>query len=229
MKKIKNFSKTWLYLISNQSAFQYKHLDRKHKPISVSVSSNLLQEPIFPCNKDPETLIVSFIETLEELASKSKAEILQKFSSIENAVKIRVNSIFEKLNARKNGSSSMFEFQYIKKEEINMSTHFLQIQINQLFYLKQHFEPYVSTLPVFGFNSGKTDLNLIKSYLLIYLLHKRDIQPIVIKKVNHFESFKFADVKFLDILKFLGGATLIDSLLKAYRTKETKGFPPLNG
>ena len=89
----------------------------KHDAISVSISSNLLQEPIFLCNKDPKTLIVSFIEALEDLASKSKAETLLNFSSIENAIKTRVNSIFEKLNERKNESTPMFEFQNIEEEE----------------------------------------------------------------------------------------------------------------
>ena len=67
-------------------------------------------------------------------------------------------------------------------------------------------------------------MNLIKSYLLPYLIHESDIQPTVIKKANHFASFKFGDVQFPDILKFLGGATSLDSLLKAYKTNETKGF-----
>ena len=140
----------------------------KHEPISVSISSNLLQEPIFLCNIDPKTLIVSFVEALEELASKSKAEMLQKISYIENAIETRVSSIFEKLNERKNESIPMFEFQNIEEEEeeIDMSTQFLQIQKNQLLELQQHFERYVNTSPVFGFNSGKYDLNLIKSYLL---------------------------------------------------------------
>ena len=198
----------------------------KHEPISVSISSNLLQEPIFLCNRDPKTLIVSFVEALEELASRSKAEMLQKFSSIENAIKNRVSSIFEKLIGRKDESTPMFEFQYIEEEEIDMSTQFLQIQKNQLLELQQHFEHYVSILPVFGFNSGKYDLNLIKSYLLPYLIHERDIQPTVINKANHFVSFKFGDVQFLDILNFLGGATSLDSFLKAYKTNETKGFFP---
>ena len=200
----------------------------KHEPISVSISSNLLQEPIFLCKKDPKTLIVSFVEALEELASKSKAEMLQKYSSIENAIKIRINSIFEKLIERKNESTPMFEFQNIEEEEeeIDMLTQFLQIQKNQLLKLQQHFERYVNTLPVFGFNSGKYDLNLIKSYLLPYLIHERDIQPTVIKKASHFGSFKFGDVQFLDILNFLGGATSLDSFLKAYKTNETKGFFP---
>ena len=96
----------------------------------MSISSNLLQEPIFFCNRDPKTLIVSFVEALEELASRSKAEMLQKFSSIENAIKNRVSSIFEKLNGRKDESTPMFEFQYIEEEEIDMSTQFLQIQKN---------------------------------------------------------------------------------------------------
>ena len=47
------------------------------------------------------------------------------------------------------------------------------------------------------------------------------------KKTNHFVSFKFGDVQLLDIMNFLGGATSLDSFLKAYKTKETKGiFPP---
>ena len=57
----------------------------------------------------------------------------------------------------------MFEFQNIEEEEIDITTQFLQCQKNQLLELQQHFERYVSTLPVFGFNSGKYDLNLIKS------------------------------------------------------------------
>ena len=80
------------------------------------------------------------------------------------------------------GKMRVLQFEYIEEKEIDMSTQFLQIQKNQLLELQQHFERYVSTLPVFGFNSGKYDLNLIKSYLLHYLIHERDIQPTVIKK-----------------------------------------------
>ena len=47
-----------------------------------------------------------------------------------------------------------------------MSTHFLQIQKNQLLELQQQFERYVNSLPVFGLNSGNYDLKLIMSYLV---------------------------------------------------------------
>ena len=97
---------------------------------------------------------------------------------------------------------------------------------NSILDLQQHFERYINTLPVFGFNSGKYDLNLINFYLLLCLNHERDIQPTVIKKLNEFVSFEFGDVQFFYILNFLGGATSLDSFVKAYKTRETKGFFP---
>ena len=39
-------------------------------------------------------------------------------------------------------------------------------------------------------------------------------------------SFRFEYIQLLDIMNFLGGATSLDSFLKAYKTKETKGFFP---
>ena len=51
----------------------------KHFPISVSISSNLVKEPIFLCNSDPHHLVTSFIGALENLALQSKA-ILKIFS-----------------------------------------------------------------------------------------------------------------------------------------------------
>ena len=79
---------------------------------------------------------------------------------------------------------------------------------------------------MFGFNSAKYDLNQIKSYLLPILVNERDVELAVIKKANHFISFKVGDNQLLDIMNFLGGATSLDSFLKGYKTSETKrNFP----
>ena len=43
----------------------------KHVPISVSISSNLIDEPIFLYSKDPQSLIIDFVSKLELLAEKS--------------------------------------------------------------------------------------------------------------------------------------------------------------
>ena len=100
------------------------------------------------------------------------------------------------------------------------------MQKNQLIELQEHLERYCDVLPVFGFDSAKYDINLIKSYLLPILINERNMEPIVIKKANQFVSFKFGDVQLLDVMNFLGGATSLDSFLKAYKTAETKGFFP---
>jgi hypothetical protein len=149
-----------------------------------------------------------------------------KFSSIENVIRKKLNSLYEKIGHRSsNQPSHDYEDECIEDDE-NVSTQFLRTQKNKLIELLEHYERYVNTLPVFGFNSGKYDLNLIKSYLIPYLINVRDIQPTVIKKSNNFISFKFGNVQFLDILNFLGGATSLDSFLRAYKTSETKGFFP---
>ena len=107
-----------------------------------------------------------------------------------------------------------------------MSTQFLRIQKNQIIDLKQHLERYVNILPVSGFNSGEYDLNLIKSYLIPYLIRDKEQETSFIKIANDFTSFKFGDVQFLDIMKFLGGETTLDSFIKAYKASGTKGFIP---
>ena len=74
----------------------------KHVPISVSISSNLVEEPIFLYNSDPHHLVSSFIGTLEGLASQSKAQIKLIFLDIETTNKIKLSSILEKLTQRHN-------------------------------------------------------------------------------------------------------------------------------
>ena len=55
----------------------------KHEPISVSISSNLLDKPIFLCDKDPQSLIIDFVANLKLLAEKNKTEMQSKFLEIE--------------------------------------------------------------------------------------------------------------------------------------------------
>ena len=181
-------------------------------------------------NKDPQNLILDFVSKLELLAEKSKLEMGTKFQDIEAAVNERMKKIFDQLNERvKSYSSNKLEYKdecSEDSEEADISTQFLRIQKNQLIDLKQNLERNVNTLRVFGFNSGRYNLNLIKSYLISYLICDKKQETSVIKKVNDFISFKFGDEQFLDIKKFLGGATTLHSFLKAYKASETKVFFP---
>ena len=196
----------------------------KHVPITVSFSSTLVEEPIFLCNCDLHHLVASFVGVLENLAFQSKAKKKTLFLDIETTIKIKLGSILEKLTQRHN-----------RREQADLddcdnetcaSTQFLQIQKNQLLDLQESLERYCNVLPVFGFNSAKYDINLIKCYLLPVLINERDIEATVIKKANQFISFSFGDIQLLDIMNYFGGATSLDSFLKAYKTSETKGFFP---
>ena len=58
----------------------------KHVPISVSFSSNLVEEPIFLSNSDPHHLVASFTGTLENSVSQRKAKMKNLFLDIETKI-----------------------------------------------------------------------------------------------------------------------------------------------
>ena len=150
------------------------------------------------------------------------------FIEKEIAIKIKLCAILEQLNQRRTRAERVSNFvdDCIVEQQKDLSTQFLQMQTNQLIDLQEHSERYCNVLPVFGINSANYDINLIKLYLLPIFVNEQGIEPTVIKEANQFVSFKFGDIKVLDIITFLGGATSLDSFLKAYKTKETKGFFP---
>ena len=58
----------------------------KHVLISVSISSNFVEEPIFLCKSDPHHLVASFVGALENLASQSKVKMKHLFVDIETTI-----------------------------------------------------------------------------------------------------------------------------------------------
>ena len=155
-----------------------------------------------------------------------------KFFEVETALKSKLTLTLEPLNERRYCNQRVFEFEdqcfEDDSEEKDASTHFLQMQKNQLIDLQEHLERFCNVFPVFGFNSAKYDINSIKSYLLPILINERKMEPTVTKnkKAIQFVSFIFGDVQLLDIKNFLGGATSLDSFLKAYKTSKCKDFSP---
>ena len=192
----------------------------KHVPISVSISSTLITMPIFLCNSNPRDLFEPFIDAVEGLATQRKAQMKLNFLEAETAIKSKLTQTLQSLNERRRRNPRVFYFEDQCFEED------LKMQKNQLIELQEHPEHSCNVLPVFGFNTAKYDINLIRSYLLPILINERNMQPTVNKKANQFASFKFGDVQFLDIMNFLGGATSLDWFLKAYKTSETKDLFP---
>ena len=108
-----------------------------------------------------------------------------------------------------------------------MSSQFLQMLRNQLIDLQEHCHRYCNSLPVFGFNSAKYDINLIKSYLLPILVNERQIEPAVIKKASQFVSFKFGDV--IELLSiFLVELLALTRSSKLTKQRKLKAFSPMS-
>ena len=139
------------------------------------------------------------------------------FCEGETAIKIKLSTLVEQLNQKRNQAEKVpnFSDDFIVEEENDLSIQFLQMQKNQLNDLQEFFELYCNVPPVFGFNSAKDDINLIKSYWLRILVNQPDNEPTIMKKANQLVSFNFGDIQLLGIMNFLGGATSIDSFLNA--------------
>ena len=153
-----------------------------------------------------------------------------KFYEVETAIKKNFSSLKNSTEDTVKENESLILsttiIYFIDTAEVKeLSTQFLQEQKNQLIDLQNHFERLSNTLPVIGLNSAKYDINLIKWYLLPFLVNEQQIEPTV-TKANQFVSFKFGVVQLLDFMNFLGGAFSLDWFLKAYKIEETKKFSP---
>ena len=135
-------------------------------------------------------MVESFIDAVEGLATQSRAQRKLKFLEIETAIKSKLTRTLESLNERRCRNQRVFEFEDHCFEdddgEKGVSTQFLQMQKNQLIELQEHLERYCNVLPVFGVNSAKYDINLIKSYLLPIFINERNMEKTVIKKSQSF-------------------------------------------
>ena len=135
----------------------------KHVPISVSISSNWIPEPIFLCIANPHRLILSLNQSRRISNSKQSSDGIE-FFEVETAIKMKLCAILEQLRQRRNRAEKVYNFidDCIVEEEKELSTQFLQMQKNQLIDLQEHFQRYCNVLPVFGFNSAKYEKNLSK-------------------------------------------------------------------
>ena len=106
----------------------------------------------------------------------------------------------------------------------NSSTQFLQFQNIHLIDWQQLFQKNCDTLPVFGFNNARYDIQPSKRNLPAILVNERDTEHNVLKKSSQFAFFKCGNIQLLEILNFLEGATNLDSKTEAYKTSEIKRF-----
>ena len=76
------------------------------------------------------------------------------------------------------------------------------------------WETWVKQVPVFGFNSGRYDINMIKEYFVKDLAEISDVK--VAKKENSYMFLSLPIFKFLDIKSYLAPGLSYDAWCRAY-------------
>ena len=108
----------------------------KYDPICASILSNLTLQSIFLCNSHRATLIESFIDALDRLATQNEALKSSKTLEIKTSVKIKLNQIFSALNKRRCRNEPVLDFEnrcIEEEKEQEVSTQVLKTQkINSL-------------------------------------------------------------------------------------------------
>ena len=154
----------------------------RHVPVSVAINDNLTNEPVFIVDQDPENLINSFMEDLQERQIKI-AQV--------------VESLYPQPESAEDGKE--------KKE-------------NPI------WRNWVNQVPVFGFNSGRYDINMIKEYFVGDLAIISDVN--VAKKENSYMFLSTPNFKFLDIKSYLAPGLSYDAWCRAYGCELQKlAFP----
>ena len=156
----------------------------RHVPISVAINDNLTNEPVFIVDQDPENLINSFMEDLQERQRKIAEE---------------VNSLYP-------------------LPESNDDRVQLPGKVRNL------WRNWVNQVPVFGFNSGRYDINMIKEYFVKDLAEISNVK--VAKKENSYMFLSLPNFKFLDIKNYLAPGLSYDAWCRAYGCELQKlAFP----
>ena len=174
----------------------------KHIPVSVAINDNLTKKPSFIVEEDPKKLAERFV-----------VELLKRAREIEETVWLSnpVLGVRRKMNEDDKGDQ--YGGYLINEERVKLAKETAKSYVN-----------WVKQVPVFGFNSGRYDINMIKEYFVENLTSLSDVN--VAKKENSYMFLSTPNFKFLDIKNFLAPGLSYDAWCRAYGCELQKlAFP----
>ena len=174
----------------------------KHIPVSVAINDNLTKKPSFIVEEDPKKLAERFV-----------VELLKRAREIEETVWLSnpVLGVYKKINEDDKGEQ--YGGYLINEARVKLSKETAKSYVN-----------WVKQVPVFGFNSGRYDINMIKEYFVENLTSLSDVN--VAKKENSYMFLSTPNFKFLDIKNFLAPGLSYDAWCRAYGCELQKlAFP----
>ena len=186
----------------NEKQTDELEITAKHIPVSVAINDNLTKKPSFIVEEDPKELNKKFVVEL----LKRAREIEEKVESANYVLGVR-----RKMNEDDKGDQYGG---YLNNEaRVKLSKETAKSYVN-----------WVKQVPVFGFNSGRYDINMIKEYFVKNLTSLSDVN--VAKKENSYMFLSTPNFKFLDIKNFLAPGLSYDAWCRAYGCELRKlAFP----
>ena len=186
----------------NEKQTDELEITAKHIPVSVAINDNLTKKPSFIVEEDPKKLIKKFV-----------VELLKRARQIEETVWLSnpVLGVYKKFNEDDQGEQ--YGGYLINEARVKLSKETAKSYVN-----------WVKQVPVFGFNSGRYDINMIKEYFVENLTSLSDVS--VAKKENSYMFLSTPNFKFLDIKSYLAPGLSYDAWCRAYGCELQKlSFP----
>ena len=186
----------------NEKTTDELEITAKHIPVSVAINDNLTKKPSFIVEEDPKELNKKFVVELLKRAS----EIEEKVGPANYVLGVR-----RKMNEDDKGEQ--YGGYLINDARVRLPKETAKSYVN-----------WVKQVPVFGFNSGRYDINMIKEYFVKNLTSLSDVN--VAKKENSYMFLSTPNFKFLDIKNYLAPGLSYDAWCRAYGCELQKlAFP----
>ena len=170
-----------------------------HIPVSVSIASNVENYSQPKCiveRNSPELLVSKMVDYLMEIQEECQVWADEKW-----------HCVFESLATKSSLAETKMEKDHIHE-------------------VHQKFKKYCSQMPVLGFNSGKYDINLVRTELLKYLHHHSNKNMKVIKQGSVYSSINTSELIFLDVIKYQSPSVDLAKFLASEGVSEQKGYFP---
>ena len=176
----------------NETQTEELTITSRHVPVSVAINDNLTNEPSFYADEDPAYLINDFLADLVERQEKIADEVRSLYPWPENGT----------------------------IDESDESKKLIKAEVHLPKKVKNLWKTWVNQVPVFGFNSGRYDINMIKEYFVKNLAGISDVN--VAKKENSYMFLSTQKFKFLDIKSYLAPGLSYAAWCRAYGTELQK-------
>ena len=180
----------------NEAQTEELTITSRHVPVSVAINDNLTNEPSFYAGEDPAYLINDFMADLVERQEKIADEVRSLYPWPE--------------------SSTI--------DESDESEKLIKAEVHLPKKVKNLWKTWVNQVPVFGFNSGRYDINMIKEYFVKNLAEISNVN--VAKKENSYMFLSTPKFKFLDIKSYLAPGLSYAAWCRAYGTELQKPVFP---